>query len=84
MEIPFLCFLCVVPSPRMVDSVLQSCQRLPKIVLFWCSVIFTEHCRIYAHMDMCVLHVLVCARESSERLYEILVLSLFPLFQPQC
>lgn len=46
---------------------LQGCQRLPKIVLFSCSVIFTGHCRIYAHMDICVLHVLVHARE---RLYK--------------
>lgn len=84
MEISFLCLVCVVPSPRTVDSVLQSCQRLPKMVLFSCSAIFTGHCRICARMDMCVLPVLVCARESSERMYKIPVLSLFPQFQPQC
>lgn len=61
--------LCVFLPPEQ-DSVLQSCQRLPKIVLFSCSAIFTGHCRIYAHVHICVLHVLVRARESIERLYE--------------
>lgn len=38
------------------------------LVLMLCY--FQGHCRIYAHMDMCVLHVLVRARESSKRLYK--------------